>query len=906
MSTKDYSYVSNAHPEFIDNIYQEYLDNPETVDRDWKIFFEGFDFTKDTAELDSAGGISPKEFQVIDLINAYRRKGHLEAETNPIRDRKNRNAHLNIEAFGLNSADLKQEFYAGNILGLGKTTLQKIIDHLRKIYCQTIGAEYMYVLDPEIKAWLTEKLEKRKVDFSVEKKKRILEKLNETVVFEQFLHTKYIGQKRFSLEGGETTIPALDSIINTSAEHGAQEVIIGMAHRGRLNVLVNTLGKTYEEVFNEFEGNIDPDSTMGSGDVKYHLGFTSQVKTPKGDEVRLKLCANPSHLEAVNTVVGGYVRAITDMYYDRMRSNVLPVLIHGDAAFAGQGIAYETIQMAKLEGYHIGGTIHFVINNQIGFTTDFDDARSANYCTSVARTTNTPVLHVNGDDVESVIYCAELAAEYRQKFREDIIIDMVCYRKHGHNEGDDPKFTQPNLYAKISKHQNPRDIYVDQLTKGGDITSSLAQQMNKDFWQLLQDRLNLVKQKPLPYKPQPSEVAWEELKKDSPEDFEKKYKTGVDKKVVDKVVKHLISYPEGFTPLRKVDKMLTQRRKAFFEDDVIDWASGEMLAYGTLLVEGHDVRISGQDVKRGTFSHRHAVLFDEKTNEQYNRLTDLNPETKFRIYNSLLSEYGVLGFEYGYSIADPNSLTIWEAQFGDFTNGAQIIIDQFISAAQSKWNQGSGLVMLLPHGFEGQGPEHSSARLERFLQQCGEFNMVVTNITTPANFFHALRRQMAWPFRKPMINMSPKSLLRHSKCVSRMEELMKGEFQEIIEERLTPAKVKKIKRVVFCTGKIGYELLEAKENNKVEDTTVVRLEQLYPLPYKQIDEVVSKYPDAEFIWAQEEPANMGAWTYILSCYRSARLTVVARKAAASPATGYAKLHAQQQEEIISKALNLKK
>jgi 2-oxoglutarate dehydrogenase E1 component len=904
MPNLDYSYIANAHPEFIDNLYQQFKENPNSVEADWKNFFEGFDFAADTNSMEGEG-ISPKEFQVLYLINAYRRKGHLEAETNPIRERKDRQARLSLDAFGLSDKDLNTEFHAGSMVGLGKTTLKKIIDHLRSAYCNTIGAEYMYILEPEIRNWIKEKLEKRNLNLPLKKKKRILEKLNETVVFEEFLHTKYIGQKRFSLEGGETTIPALDAIINKTSEHGAKEVVIGMAHRGRLNVLANTLGKTYEEIFNEFEGNGDPDSTMGSGDVKYHLGFTSQITTTEGKNVRLKLCANPSHLEAVNTVVTGYVRAKTDMYYDRMRGNIASVLIHGDAAFAGQGIAYETIQMAMLEGYHVGGTIHYIINNQIGFTTDFDDARSANYCTSVARTTNTPVLHVNGDDVESVIFCAELAAEFRQQFRRDIIIDMVCYRKHGHNEGDDPKFTQPNLYALISKHKNPREIYVEKLISQGDINNNLAQQMNKDFWQLLQDRLNLVKQKPLDYKLQPAELAWEALNKSTPEDFEISYDTGVPDKTLDKVVKHLISYPEGFTPLKKVDRMLQQRRKAFFEDDIVDWASGELLAYGSLLLEGSDVRISGQDVKRGTFSHRHAVLFDEQTNEQYNRLTDLNPDTKLRIYNSLLSEYGVLAFEYGYSIANPNSLTIWEAQFGDFTNGAQIVIDQFISASEDKWNQGSGIVMLLPHGYEGQGPEHSSAKLERFLQQCGNFNMIVTNITTPSNFYHALRRQMAFPFRKPMVNMSPKSLLRHPKCVSKMEDFTSGHFKEIIEEHITPAKAKKIKRILFCTGKISYELMGAKEEHKITDTTIVRLEQLYPLPYKQIDKIIEKYKDAELFWVQEEPANMGAWTYFLSCYRSAQITVISRKSSASPATGHAKIHQREQNEIINKALNIK-
>lgn len=901
MAENDYSYVANAHPEFIDTLYIDYKNDPSSVDRDWQKFFEGFDFSSNTSDLEGDCNCSPKEFQVLYLINAWRRKGHLVATTNPIRNRKDRKANLDLASFGLSDKDLDTVFNAGAVIGLENATLKQIVDHLERIYARSIGAEYMYVLEPDTREWLKEKLEKRKINISIDKKKRILSKLNETVTFEQFLHTKYIGQKRFSLEGGESTIPALDALITKASDNGAEEVVIGMAHRGRLNVLANILGKTYEEIFNEFEGNTTNDTTMGSGDVKYHLGFTSQIKTPKGKEIRLKIECNPSHLEAVNTVVGGYVRAKSDMYYDRMRSKVLPLLIHGDAAFAGQGIAYETVQMSLLEGYHIGGTIHFIINNQIGFTTDFDDARSANYCTSVARVTNTPVLHVNGDDVEAVIFCVELAAEFRQKFRRDIVVDMVCYRKHGHNEGDDPKFTQPELYNKISTHKNPREIYVEKLIGQGDIAAQLANDMNKEFWSILQDRLNLVKQKPLSYKRESAELAWEKLNRSKPEDFEVTYKTKASKKSIDAVIKGLTNYPEGFQVLKKVDRMLQQRRKAFFEDDLIDWASGELLAYGTLLHEGFDVRISGQDVKRGTFSHRHAVLKDEKTNEEFNRLDNINPNSQFRIYNSLLSEYGVLGFEYGYSTADPNSLTIWEAQFGDFTNGAQTIIDQFICSSESKWNQMSGLVMLLPHGFEGQGPEHSSARLERFLQNCGDFNMVITNITTPANFFHLLRRQLKWPFRKPLINMAPKSLLRHPLCISKMKDFTHGEFQEIIDDDISTAEAKKVKKLLFCSGKIYYELLAKKTEDKRNDVAVIRIEQLYPLPYIKMNTIVKKYKGASAHWVQEEPANMGAWTYMQSCYKNVFWEVHSRKASPSPATGYAKVHNEEQNAIINSA-----
>ena len=908
---KGFSYVSNAHPEYIESLYNNFKENPTSVDTDWKKFFEGFDYAVDTAKMDISGeGISPKEFQVYALIEAYRRKGHLTAKTNPIRKRLNRRAKLELSNFGLSDADLKETFQAGEFLGLGPATLEKILGTLKTIYSENVGVEYMYIIEPEVRNWFQEKIEKGigKINFALDKKKRILQKLNETVVFEQFLHTKYIGQKRFSLEGGETTIPALDAIINTSADMGVKEVVIGMAHRGRLNVLANILRKTYEQIFSEFEGNVDPESIMGDGDVKYHMGFSSEIKTFNKKDTYVKLMANPSHLEAVDPVVEGFVRAKADKLYNSDYDKVLPVLIHGDAAIAGQGVVYEVIQMSKLEGYYTGGTIHFIVNNQIGFTTDFQEGRSASYCTNVARVVNAPVIHVNGDDPEAVVFCAELAAEFRNKFNRDIILDMVCYRRHGHNEGDDPKYTQPQMYEIIGKHPNPREVYVQKLIESGSIEADLAKKMNKDFWQQLQDRLNFVKQKPLPYHIQETEKEWLNLRSSKPADFEKTYKTSVPKATVDKVIQGLIKLPEGFKPLRKVQRMLEQRRKAFFEDDIVDWASAELLAYGTLLLDGNDVRMSGQDVKRGTFSHRHAILYDEETNQQYNRLNQLaKDQGKFRIYNSLLSEYGVLGFEYGYSQASPYSLTIWEAQFGDFVNGSQIIIDQFITSSETKWQRMSGLVMLLPHGYEGQGPEHSSARLERFLQACAEFNMIVANITKPANFFHLLRRQIKFPFRKPLIVMSPKSLLRHPQCISNMEDITKGKFHELFddEKNFTTAQAGKIKRVLWCSGKIYYDLLDYREKNNIKDTAIVRLEQLYPLPFKQMDAIVKKYSNAQSVWVQEEPANMGAWTYMLSCYQGVSFKLSARKASASPATGHAKRHAQEQQKIIETAFNYK-
>ncbi|HLZ86659.1 MAG TPA: 2-oxoglutarate dehydrogenase E1 component, partial [Puia sp.] len=743
---KDFSFITNSHPSYIEGLYQDYVKNPETVDPEFRKFFEGFDFAVTQGKAatlngngaaaangvtnGSANGVATatttkseaapaaqalmttdgvdwkKELGAYRLILGYRNKGHLLAKTNPIRPRKDRGANVDLAFYGFTEEDLDKSFFAGNLIGLGTTTLRNILAHIQECYAGHVGIEFKYISDQKKIDWITNEMEKKFLNpLPLEKKRRILEKLNQGVMFEKFLHTKYIGQKRFSLEGGEATIAALDTIINTAAANSVQEVVIGMAHRGRLNILANIMGKTYEQIFSEFEGTAKPDQTMGSGDVKYHMGYGSVVQTDTDKTVYLKLMPNPSHLETVDPVVEGFARAKADILYQSDYDKMLPILIHGDASIAGQGVVYEVLQMSNLKGYYTGGTMHFVINNQIGFTTDFDDARSSDYCTSLAAAIQAPVFHVNGDDAEAVVKCADIATRYRQEFNSDVFIDMVCYRRHGHNEGDDPKFTQPHLYALIDQHPNPREVYTQYLIDHGEADAKdLAKEMEKKFWGDLQERLDEVKQNPLPYKYQQPEIAWQSLRKATANDFDHSPATGISEADFKKIFDAIMSWPESFKPLRKVEKLLQDKIKLFNEEGKVDWATSELLAYGSLLLEGKDVRMSGQDVQRGTFSHRHAVLRDENTDEQYNRLSRL-PDAKgeFRIYNSLLSEYAVLGFEYGYALANPNALVLWEAQFGDFSNGAQIIIDQFVAAAETKWQRMNGVTLLLPHGYEGQG-----------------------------------------------------------------------------------------------------------------------------------------------------------------------------------------------------------
>ncbi|CAN5242161.1 2-oxoglutarate dehydrogenase E1 component [soil metagenome] len=916
---KDFSYITNSHPTYIENLYKDFTRDPESVDADLRKFFEGFDFAISTSkptgsnEQDlkpSANGVNPenlyKEFAVYQLIQAYRKKGHLVAKTNPIRPRKDRLSNLELKYFNLDDSDLVKPFAAGKFIGLGKTTLQLILDHLKKSYTESVGIEYSSVNDMERIEWLANAVEHTMHEsLPLEQKRRILQKLNEGVIFEKFLHTKYIGQKRFSLEGGETTIAALDAIINVAADNEVEEVVIGMAHRGRLNILANVLGKTYEQIFSEFEGTAIPDTTMGSGDVKYHLGYSTEVETLNKKSVYLKLCPNPSHLEAVNPVVIGFARSKADVLYESDYDKILPILIHGDSSIAGQGIVYEVLQMSDLKGYYTGGTVHFVINNQIGFTTDFDDARSSDYCTSVAAMVQAPVFHVNGDDAEAVVKVSQIAMKYRQQFNCDIFIDMVCYRRWGHNEGDDPKFTQPGLYALIEKQPNPREVYTKWLMMHGDEDATeLAREMEKKFWSDLQERLDEVKQNPLPYHHQKPELWWQSLRKATQKDFERSPETQISQQSFESLFNAIMKIPDDFTPLKKVQKLLDDKKKLYNEEKKIDWATAELISYASILADGKDVRMSGQDIRRGTFSHRHAILRDERNDNLYSRLAAVaEKQGHFRIYNSLLSEYAVLGFEYGYAMANPNALVIWEAQFGDFANGAQIIIDQFIVPSEQKWQRMNGIVMLLPHGYEGQGPEHSSARIERFLQSAAELNIIVANITTSSNLFHVFRRQLAWPFRKPLIIFTPKANLRHPGSYSPVSEFTSGCFKEVIDDN-SIANADDVKKVLFCSGKIYFDLAEKQIKDNRKDVAIVRLEQIYPLPANQLQALQQKYKGAVWYWVQEEPLNMGAASFLQMNLTTLNFGIISRTASAATATGFAKIHAKEQAALVEKAFSI--
>lgn len=905
-----FSYVSNADVSAIDNLHQQYLQNPESVDYGWQKFFEGFDFGYNQQFVKGKNNAisedALKEINVLNLIQGYRTRGHLFTKTNPVRNRRQYAPTLAIENFGLQAADLEKSFTAGAELGLGSAKLKDIIHHLEQTYCQSIGAEFMFVREPQKLAWLKKKMEgtKNTPQLSIDEKRHILSKLNQATVFENFLHTKFVGQKRFSLEGLETLIPALEFVIQYGADLGVEEFILGMAHRGRLNVLANILNKTYDEIFKEFEGKSAEDEGIFEGDVKYHMGYSSEISTNNGKKVRLSLSPNPSHLETVNPVVKGITRAKMEYAHQHDIDKVAPILIHGDASVAGQGIVYEVLQMAGLPAYSVGGCIHIVANNQIGFTTNYTDARTSTYCTDVAKTTLSPVFHVNADDVEAVVYTIKLAMEYRQEFNSDVFIDLLGYRKYGHNEGDEPRFTQPVLYKAIASHQNPREIYNQKLLATGSVEAELAKEMEKGFRSLLQEKLEKSKTaKPTKVKNFLKEI-WEGFRPATEADFVKSPETAVSKELLITLAEQITSLPADFKAFSKITKLMNDR-KAMIANNNFDWAMGELLAYASLSNEGHNVRMTGQDCERGTFSHRHAIIREEDSDKAYNTFDSLgsNKNANVNFHNSLLSEYAVLGFEYGFSMVRPNDLTIWEAQFGDFANGAQIVIDQYIASAATKWKTFSGLTLLLPHGYEGQGPEHSSARLERFLQLCANWNMQVCNITTPANYFHALRRQLKrTDHRLPLVVMTPKSLLRHPACVSKIEDFTQHKFQELIDDHSVDAK--KVKRVLICSGKIYYELLERQLAEKRKDIAIVRLEQLYPMPTEQLDAIYQKYAGAEFCWVQEEPKNMGAWMHLLRWDNNLTLKRISRESSASPATGYSKVHAIEQLAIIDKAFAL--
>lgn len=904
------TYLSNADSGYIDSLYQAYKEDPSSVDVSWQKFFEGFEFGQSgpAAVAVETPEQAIKEINVLNMINGYRERGHLFTETNPVRERRKYFPGKELETFGLSDADLDTTFNAGVEVGLGPAKLKDIRQLIEDTYCRSIGAQFRYIRNPEKIKFLQDKMEAERntPSFTIDTKKRILKKLNEAVVFESFLGTKFLGQKRFSLEGGESLIPALDSVIQKGSSLGIEEFVIGMAHRGRLNVLSNIMGKAYETIFSEFEGKMyeaEPDVPFG-GDVKYHLGFSSDINSQDGKNIHLSLAPNPSHLETVDGVAEGMVRSKIDLKYNGDSSKIAPILIHGDAAIAGQGIVYETIQMSKLDGYKTGGTIHIVINNQVGFTTNYKDARTSTYCTDVAKVTLSPVFHVNGDDVEALVYAINLAVEYRQKYKTDVFIDLLGYRRYGHNEADEPKFTQPSLYKLIEKHPNTLAIYVKKLVEQGSIDADYAKTEEKSFRGILQSRLDEAKSVEKLSEARPMFAgAWKGLHPAKASDISTPVETKVSTDTFLALATAMNTLPADKKFFRKITKVFEDRLN-MIKSDKYDWAMGELMAYATLLNEDYRVRISGQDVQRGTFSHRHAVATLEDSDETYTPLAQLKGGDKFSIYNSLLSEYAVLAFEYGYSSVNPNALTIWEAQFGDFANGAQIVFDQYIAAGEVKWKRSNGLVVLLPHGMEGQGPEHSSARIERFLELSANNNMVVANITSPANYFHLLRRQLHWDFRKPLIVATPKSLLRHPKAVSQLTDFTEKAFQEIIDDANVTAK--KVKRVVLCSGKIYYDLLEKQETEKRHDVALVRVEQLFPIAYNQIEALQKKYAGAEFVWVQEENENMGAWPFYSRKFRgsSLDLQVIARPESASPATGYMKQHVAQQTEILNKAFTL--
>ncbi|MEI6124349.1 MAG: 2-oxoglutarate dehydrogenase E1 component [Bacteroidota bacterium] len=891
----------------LEALYEQYKSDPDCIDSSWSYFFKGFELSqtqyKKPAQLnpDDNQTIS-NEFKVINLINAYRERGHYFTLTNPVRTRRKYLPTLDLENFGLNETHLEQSFHAGNEIGIGNAKLSEIIAMLQQTYCRSIGVEYMYIRKPEIINWLKHKMESAKntPSFSKSIKKQILQKIAQAVHFEKFIHTKFPGQKSFSLEGSEALIPALSAIINKGAELKYQEFVIGMPHRGRLNVLANILHKPYEEIFSEFEGKpFDEESLVG--DVKYHLGYSSNYAISETEKIHVTLCPNPSHLEAVDAVVEGIVRAKNDTNYGSNTNSVLPILIHGDASIAGQGIVYEVLQMSELDAFKTGGTIHLVVNNQLGFTTNYLDARSSVYCTDVAKIVQSPIFHVNGDDLEAVVNTVLLAMEYRHEFHKDVFIDLLCYRKYGHNESDEPRFTQPILYKIIENHPDPLKIYSSKLLSEGIITQDELKDYEKNFYESLETNLLLAKLRINASISPFLKDLWKNIRKAVPEDFQSSVTFPVDSVKLLELGNKISKLPDNKTFFRKIVKLQNDRHEMVFKTHKLDWALCELLAYATLLTQQFPVRLCGQDIKRGTFSQRHAVLTVEDSEEEYIPLKNLSADqAEFAVHNSLLSEYGVLGFEYGYALATPETLTVWEAQFGDFFNGGQIIIDQFISCAEEKWNVFNGLVLYLPHGYEGQGPEHSSGRIERFLTLCADHNIQIANCTTPANFFHILRRQVLRNFRKPLILFTPKSLLRHPACVSSMNDLCEGRFEMVIDD--TVANKTAIKRIILCSGKVYYDLAAEKQRAPRPDVVIIRIEQLYPFPKQDVDALIKSYANAsEFLWVQEEPANMGAATFIRKNLCEMNLLFVTRPISGSPATGSSQTHKQTQTKLIEKA-----
>ncbi|WP_203256314.1 2-oxoglutarate dehydrogenase E1 component [Hyunsoonleella ulvae] len=909
-----YSFLNAAHTAYFADLYDQYLQNPDSVEPSWRAFFQGYDFGSENYGLDGEiiEGVSTqipehiqKEFQVARLIDGYRSRGHLFTKTNPVRDRRTYTPTLALENFGLSESDLDTVFNAAEVLGHGAQPLREILKRLNSIYADSIGVEYMYLRNPEVIKWWQDKLNTNDnhPSYSPETKKYILSKLNQAVTFENFLQTKYVGQKRFSLEGGESLIPAISNALYMSVEkYGVKECVLGMAHRGRLSTLVNIFRKPLRELFSEFDGKDFEDENI-DGDVKYHLGLTLDKTYQNGKSIKMNLVPNPSHLETVGPVAEGITRAKIDSDYDGDDSKILPILVHGDAAIAGQGIAYEVGQMSQLNGYKTGGTVHIVVNNQIGFTTNYLDGRSSTYCTDVAKVTLSPVMHVNADDAEAVVHAVEMALDYRMRYKKDVYIDLLGYRKYGHNEGDEPRFTQPNLYKNISKHPNPFKIYSDKLIAENTIDKGYSDAIVKEFKDTLEKEYEKSKEAESSKVREFMQERWDGFERKGIDAMLLSEDTTYPEESLKHISKVVSTVPEGQKFLRKAERILEGRAKMVFETDNLDWGMAETLAYGSLMEEGYNVRISGQDVERGTFSHRHAILRDVISEERVN-LLNTNPNNKgnMDIYNSFLSEYGVLGFDYGYAMANPNTLTIWEAQFGDFSNGAQIIFDQYLSAAEDKWKAQNGIVVLLPHGYEGQGSEHSSARIERYLQLCGNDNMIVADCTTPANFFHLLRRQMKRDYRKPLIVFTPKSLLRHPKAISSIKALATGGFEEVIDDTINPDNVEKL---VFCTGKFYYDLLAKREELNSTNIALVRIEQLFPLHLDKIQKVIDRYKNVKtYVWAQEEPENMGAWSYMLQRMRLVPLEVNSRSFASVPAPGSSTRDKARQQRVINTVFDI--
>ncbi|MEE4355202.1 MAG: 2-oxoglutarate dehydrogenase E1 component [Desulfococcaceae bacterium] len=921
--------------DYIDQQYQLWKKNPESLSKDWQFFFQGFEMAErigpasappDTATSDEAAvssdiispeAISPEaisndactldkalqQSRVEALKYRYRDMGHLLACLDPLASCPVSHPLLDIGAFRLHPEDLDTEFYTRRFGSTQSVPLKDIIRELKETYCRSVGVEYMHLQDPAEKRWLQDRMEsvKNQPEYAKEEKVRILNKLYQAALFENYLHKKYMGQTRFSLEGGDSLIPMMDTILLQASEQGGKEIILGMAHRGRLNVLSNVLYKHYEEIFREFINSYDPDSLVGAGDVKYHNGYLTDIQLANSKSMRVFMVNNPSHLEAVDPVAEGIAYARQDMLKNGNRSAVLPLLIHGDSAFAGQGVVMETLNLSQLEGYKTEGTVHIIINNQIGYTTLPENARSTRYSTDVAKMLMVPVFHVHGENPEAVIHVAKLAVDYRMKFGKDVVIDLICYRRFGHNEGDEPYFTQPKMYERIKERPPVYQIYGQKLLENSEIDEAGMEKIEKGMNICLEEAFQAAQDNPRIF---PKPLFYEEWKDYHGDFSHEPVPTGADEAKLKELARQLNTFPEEFTPHPKLKRLLSARLEAVEKGQDIDWANAEALAFASLLDEGYFIRLSGQDCGRGTFSQRHSVLMDSKSGESLIPLQKIGQKgPAFTVLNSSLSEVGVLGFDYGYSLVRPDGLTLWEAQFGDFANNAQGVIDLFIASGESKWQRRSGLVMLLPHGWEGLGPEHSSARLERFLQLCAHENMQVCNLTTPAQYFHLLRRQVKARWRKPLILMTPKSLLRLPKAVSDLSDLASGSFQEIIDD---PARIEKARRVIFCSGKIYYQITERRDTLKTYDMAIVRVEQFYPFPQKKLEEIVQKYKSAEqWFWVQEGPENMEGWRFMeprLRKITGKEISYVGRKASASPATGFANIYKQEQASIPDRAI----